>query len=127
MLGLAEKNISPSVVNDQIGRLTFTHTLVDAIEHLLTTKADFGVYNVSNDGEPAAWDAITREIFKAIGRDDLKVTGVTTEEYFKAKTGIAPRPLQSEMDLSKIKATGLNLNSWQEDLVDYISQETKEK
>jgi dTDP-4-dehydrorhamnose reductase len=123
MLGLAAKDISPSVVNDQIGRLTFTHTLVDAIEHLVKTQAAYGIYNVSNDGQPAAWDAITREIFAQIGRDDLTVTGVTTKEYFKSKEGIAPRPLQSEMDLSKIKATGLAIKDWKEDLADYIAKE----
>ena len=125
MMGLADKNISPSVVNDQVGRLTFTHTLVDAIDHLLKTKAAYGIYNVSNDGTPAAWDEITREIFKRLGRDDLTVTGVTTAEYFKSKEGVAPRPLQSEMDLSKIKATGLVIKDWRDELTDYITKEKK--
>lgn len=123
MLGLAAKDVSPSVVNDQIGRLTFTHTLVDAIEHLLKTQAAYGIYNVSNDGKPAAWDEITRAIFAEVGRDDLTVTGVSTAEYFKSKEGVAPRPLQSEMDLSKVKATGLTLRDWREDLADYIAKE----
>jgi len=123
MMGLAAKNISPSVVNDQIGRLTFTHTLVDAVEHLLKTNAAYGIYNASNDGQPAAWDDITRAIFSNLGRDDLAVTGVSTQEYFKSKTGIAPRPLQSEMDLSKIKATGLALKDWKADLAEYVAKE----
>lgn len=123
MLGLAEKNIAPTVVADQIGRLTFTHTLVDAIEHLLVSKAAYGTYNVSNDGDPASWADITRRIFANIGRDDLTVTDTTTEAYYAGKPGIAPRPLQSELDLSKIKATGVRLRDWQEDLKDYIKQE----
>lgn len=127
MIGLAAKNVSPSVVNDQVGRLTFTHTLVGAIEHLLKSKAAYGIYNVSNDGEPADWAAITREIFTQLGRDDLTVTGVTTAEYFKEKTGIAPRPLRSAMDLGKIKATGLPLKDWRDDLKDYIATEKKEQ
>lgn len=124
MMGLAEKNISPSVVNDQIGRLTFTHTLVDAIEHVLTHTAEYGVYNVSNDGKPASWADITKAIFTQLERTDLTVTGVTTEEYYKSKTGIAPRPKQSEMSLEKIKATGLTLTDWQAELQDYIAKET---
>jgi dTDP-4-dehydrorhamnose reductase len=123
MIGLAGKNISPKVVSDQVGRLTFTHTLVDAIDHLLSTKAEFGTYNVTNDGRPAGWAEITREIFKALGRDDLTVTDTTTEEYFASKPGIAPRPLKSELDLAKIKATGLELRDWTEELQEYVAAE----
>jgi dTDP-4-dehydrorhamnose 3,5-epimerase/reductase len=124
MLGLAEKNISPSVVDDQIVRLTFTATLVDAAEHLLKTKAQYGVYNVTNDGEPAAWADVTRAIFKETGRDDLKVKNVSTAEYFKSKPNVAPRPHYSALDLGKIKAAGLKLRDWRDDLRDYIKHET---
>jgi dTDP-4-dehydrorhamnose 3,5-epimerase/reductase len=127
MMGLAEKNISPTVVDDQVGRLTFTDTLVTAIDHLLNTRAPFGTYNLSNDGEPASWAEITRTIFAEIGRSDLSVTGTTTAEYFKGKGGIAPRPLQSEMDLSKIKAAGVQPRDWRDELHDYIAQEKQTK
>ncbi|MEI7632414.1 MAG: NAD(P)-dependent oxidoreductase, partial [bacterium] len=65
MLGLAQKGINPTVVADQIGRLTFTNTLVSAISHLLggvntsniklqisniDSSFPYGTYNVSNDG-----------------------------------------------------------------------------
>ena len=62
MLGLAEKNITPTVVSDQITRITFTPTLVDGIDHLLHTKADYGIYNLTNDGEPASWADIAPHI-----------------------------------------------------------------
>lgn len=127
MLGLAAKNISPTVVADQIERLTFTHTLVDAIEQVLKTKAAYGIYNVSNDGEPTSWADITRAIFKELGRDDLTVTNTTTTEYFVSKPGVAPRPLQSAFDLSKIKATGLVLSDWHDELHTYITNEQKDK
>lgn len=123
MMGLAEKNISPSVVKDQIGRLTFTSTLVSAIDHLLTTKAAFGTYNLTDDGEPASWADITRTIFKEIGRDDLTVTDVSTKEYFKSKPNVAPRPLLSIMDLTKVKGTGLKLPDWHDNLHNYIKDE----
>jgi dTDP-4-dehydrorhamnose 3,5-epimerase/reductase len=123
MLSLAEKNISPTVVADQITRLTFTTTLVDAISHLLTTKAEYGIYNASNDGEPASWADVTRAIFKEIGRDDLVVTDTTTAEYFKSKPTVAPRPLKSFFDLSKIKATGFVIPDWRAELHAYIQTE----
>jgi dTDP-4-dehydrorhamnose 3,5-epimerase len=120
MLGLAEKNISPSVVSDQIGRLTFTSELVRAIDHLLQSKAPFGTYNLSNDGDSASWADITREIFKLVGREDLTVTDITTAEYYKDKEGIAPRPLQSSLSLEKIHSTGFKSHDWRNDLTDYL-------
>lgn len=120
MLGLAEKDVSPTVVADQIGRLTFTSELVRAIDHLLASKAPYGTYNVSNSGEPASWADITRSIFELSGHPDLTVTDTTTAEYFADKEGIAPRPLQSTLDTSKIQATGFNSIDWQEDLKTYL-------
>jgi dTDP-4-dehydrorhamnose reductase len=128
MMGLADKDISPKVVADQIGRLTFTNTLVSAIDHLLQAKASYGIYNISNDGDAVSWADITRAIFKELGRDDLTVTDTTTEEYFASKPGIAPRPLQSTLDLAKVKATGITLRDWREDLHEYIQlEQTKPK
>lgn len=124
MLGLAERGISPTVVSDQIGRLTFTTTLVDAIDHLIANNATYGTYNVSNDGQPASWADITRTIFELSGHPELSVTNTTTAEYFAGKPGIAPRPLQSTLSLDKIKATGLSLRDWQTDLKTYIQTET---
>lgn len=123
MLGLAEKDISPTVVADQVGRLTFTSELVKAIDHLLTTNAPYGTYNVTNSGEPMSWADITREIFKAAGYDNLSVTDTTTKEYFAGKPDIAPRPLQSEMDLARLHSTGFVSSDWKDDLKKYIEKE----
>lgn len=126
MVGLADKDISPKVVNDQIGRLTFTSTLVDTIDHLLGQKADYGTYNISNDGPPVSWAEITRTIFNVLDRKDLTVTDVSTEEYYASKDNIAPRPLNSTFDLSKIKATGFTPSNWQDNLVEYINNDNKQ-
>lgn len=123
MMGLAGKNISPTVVHDQVGRLTFTSELVRAIDHLLSSEVPFGTYNISNSGEPASWADITREIFKDLGRDDLTVTDTTTEEYYAGKENIAPRPLQSTLNLDKIIGTGFEPRDWQENLKEYIEGE----
>lgn len=120
MIGLAEKGISPTVVHDQIGRLTFSTELARAIDHLLKNDCEYGVYNLSNDGDSASWADITREIFSLLGRDDLTVTNTTTAEYFAGKSGIAPRPLQSTLDLSKIQKTGFQPKDWKADLAEYV-------
>mgnify|MGYP000925604278 CR=1 FL=1 len=120
MLSLAEKNISPTVVHDQIGRLTFTGELVRIIDHLLSTQAPFGTYNATNDGPLESWADITRRIFKLAGRDDLTVTNTTTAEYFAGKDGVAPRPLGSNMSLDKLHSTGFTSRDWVDDLSKYI-------
>lgn len=122
MLGLGKKGVEPKVVADQIGRLTFTGELVRAIDHLLSTNAPFGTYNISNGGEPASWADITREVFKDAGFD-LKVTDTTTDEYFADKPEAAKRPLQSTLSLDKIEAIGFQPTDWHEDLKKYIDKE----
>ena len=122
MLELASKGISPTVVSDQIGRLTFTSELVRIIDHLLTTKASFGTYNATNDGPVASWADITRQIFELSGHDELTVTDSSTADYFADKDGVAPRPLLSEMGLDKLHATGFISHNWQDDLADYIKK-----
>lgn len=124
MLGLAQKSISPTVVADQIGRLTFTSELVRAIDHLLTSSSAFGTYNVSNSGKPASWAEITRQIFTDANYTDLTVTDTTTAEYFAGKENIAPRPLLSELSLEKIQSTGFKSIDWKDDLKQYIEKET---
>jgi dTDP-4-dehydrorhamnose reductase len=122
MLGLGQKGIAPTVVADQIGRLTFTSELVRTIDHLLSREVPFGTYNVTNGGEPASWAAITREIFK-LGGFDLTVSDTSTADYFAGKEGIAPRPLQSTLDLHKLEHTGYAPRDWRIDLQDYITKE----
>lgn len=120
MAGLAAKGVSPRVVDDQTGRLTFTSTLVEAIEKLLASEKGYGTYNLSNDGEVASWADITREIFKRLGRNDLTVMGISTAEYFKDKPDAAPRPLQSSLDLTKVKRAGVVPPDWRELLGEYL-------
>ena len=124
MLEVGRKDINPTVVADQVGRLTFTSELVRAIDHLLTSQAAYGTYNVSNGGDSASWADITRAIYKEAGLD-LNVTDTTTVEYYAGKDGIAPRPLRSELDLSKIQAAGFTPTDWQEDLAKYIAKEAQ--
>jgi dTDP-4-dehydrorhamnose 3,5-epimerase/reductase len=125
MLGLAEKGVSPTVVHDQVGRLTFTTELVRAIDHLLSKKSAYGTYNVTNAGEPVSWADITRKIFELSGHKELTVTNTTTAEYFASKENIAPRPLHSTLDLGKLTATGFTSRDWYDDLRDYIQKEQK--
>ncbi len=120
---LANKDIEPSVVNDQIGRPTFTQDLAAGIKHLLDSKAPYGTYNITNDGEPASWSEIAKEVYGLSGKSRDDVTPVTTQEYYAGKENIAPRPLQSTLDLAKIKATGFAPREWKQALREYLENQ----
>jgi putative dTDP-4-keto-6-deoxyglucose-3, 5-epimerase and dTDP-6-deoxy-L-mannose-dehydrogenase len=123
MLNLAERGISPTVVADQVGRLTFANELARAIDYLLSQQADYGIYNVTNNGPLASWADIARKIFEFADYTNLTVTDTTTAEYFAGKDGIAPRPLNSDMSLDKLHSTGFSSRDWLDELKEYIIEE----
>ncbi|MBA3744924.1 bifunctional dTDP-4-dehydrorhamnose 3,5-epimerase family protein/NAD(P)-dependent oxidoreductase [Sporichthya sp.] len=105
MARLADTGVEPSVIEDQIGRLTFADDLAAGIVHLVTSGAAFGTYNLSSDGPAQSWADIAEAVFAARGRGRGAVTRVSTEEYGAGKA-MAPRPPHSVLDLSKIKSVG---------------------
>lgn len=121
MKSLADRDIKPSVVDDQIGRLTFTSDLAAGIKHLLESGASYGTYNLSNEGSSVSWADIAKEVYSLSGKSDDDVTPVSTADYYAGKTGIAPRPLQSTLNLDKIKATGFIPRDWKQALRDYLN------
>jgi dTDP-4-dehydrorhamnose 3,5-epimerase len=120
MASLAERGIDPSVVNDQLGRLSFTSDIAAGIEHLLTVKPEFGIYNLTNEGEPMTWAAIAQKVFELTGHNPERVTGVSTAEYFAGKQA-APRPLNSVLSLEKIERTGFTPRDAGEALAEYLA------
>jgi dTDP-4-dehydrorhamnose 3,5-epimerase len=121
MASLAERGVDPKVVDDQIGRLTFTADLADGIMHLLASRAPYGVYNLTGTGEAASWADVARAVFELTGHEGDRVTGVSTEDYFAAATDpVAPRPRNSSLDTSKIEAAGFTPAAWRESLAAYV-------
>ncbi len=110
MQDLAGKGVSPSVVDDQVGRLTFTDELVRATRHLLESGSPHGTYHVSNGGPAMSWREVAQAVFERSGRSRDDVSGTTTEAYAEGVLAqgkpFAPRPLGSAMSLEKIRATG---------------------
>ena len=110
MQTLAGNGVSPAVVSDQVGRLTFTDELVRATLHLLGSGAEHGTYHVSNDGPAMSWAEIAQAVFERSGRSAEDVSAITTEAYaagvLTKGQPFAPRPLRSAMSLDKLRATG---------------------
>jgi dTDP-4-dehydrorhamnose 3,5-epimerase len=121
MAGLADRGVSPTVVDDQIGRPTFTADIAAGIAHLLSTRAPFGTYNLTNDGDPASWADVAAAVFAARGRSADDVGRTSTEAYFADKPQAAVRPLNSVLDLSKITAAGFPPRDWRTALDKYLA------
>ncbi|MCR6032195.1 sugar nucleotide-binding protein [Nocardioides sp. zg-579] len=105
MQRLAAGGVSPGVVDDQVGRLTFADELARATRHLLDTGAPYGTYHVTNAGEPTSWYDVARAVFRLSGRAESDVSPTSTAAYGAGKQ-LAPRPLGSVLDLAKLRATG---------------------
>ncbi|MGX5770697.1 sugar nucleotide-binding protein [Microbacterium trichothecenolyticum] len=122
MASLAERGVDPKVVDDQVGRLTFTRDIARGILHLLESGAPYGVYNLTGGGEPTSWADVAREVFRLGGHDPQRVTGVSTDEYFAgATTAVAPRPRNSVLDLTKIEEASFRVRPAFESLADYLA------
>jgi len=123
MLGLAARGVSPAVVADQIGRLTFAVDLAAGILALVERGAPHGTYNLTNTGDPASWADVARATFELAGHPASRVIATTTAAYFADKPQAARRPLNSVLDLGKARAAGVTLPPWRERLADYINHE----
>jgi dTDP-4-dehydrorhamnose 3,5-epimerase/reductase len=120
MASLADRGVSPDVVDDQFGRLTFTTEISRAVVHLLENQAPYGAYNISNDGDPMTWAGIARTVFQARGRDAGSVRGVTTADYAAGKS-LAPRPRHSILSLDKIISARFRPADAMTQLLEYLS------
>ena len=112
MQRLAESHPKLTVVNDQLGRPTWTRTLAEFMLHLIAVEATYGVYHLSND-ETATWFDFAKEILKDTA---VEVEPVTSAEFPQK----AYRPKHSVMNLEKAKATGFEIASWREALNNFL-------
>lgn len=101
-----------SIVNDQVGRPTWTRTLAEFMVYATTENIDYGVYHLSNDNS-CTWYEFAKEILK---EETIEIAPVTSEEFPQK----ANRPKYSVLDLSKTKGTGFIIPTWQEALNNFI-------
>ncbi|WP_370249907.1 sugar nucleotide-binding protein [Nocardioides sp.] len=121
MADLARRGVSPRVVDDQIGRLTFADTLADALVHLVQ-HAPPGTYHVTNGGPARSWAAIARAVFAACGREADDVVPVSTAAYAAGLDAPpAPRPRHSTLALTALEATGFTPEPQDEALARYLT------
>ncbi len=128
MKGLSDRVADPedglaqvTVVDDQLGRLTFTRDMAGAIFHVLGTRAPYGTYDCTGSGAVRSWADIARAVFEAANGNGEKVVPVSTADYYAGAEGpVAPRPVHSALDLSRLEAAGFHMPDWEEELGEYL-------
>lgn len=113
MLNLAKTHDHLTVVNDQMGRPTWTRTLAEFMLYAVQNEIPYGLYQLSNEGS-CTWYEFAKEILKD---KDIEIKPVTSEEYPQK----AYRPRHSVMDLNKSNETGFKIEGWKKSLNNLIS------
>ncbi len=133
MISLSDRVADPNealeqvtVVDDQIGCLTFTQDMARAIFFLLEREAPYGTYDLTLSGDSVSWAAIAREVFAQANGNAQAVAPINTEEYFaNATVPVSPRPAYSTLDLAKIEETGVEPSDWRDELHTYVAAARK--
>ena len=109
-----------SIVNDQIGSVTYTLDLSRLLVDMIETEK-YGIYHATNEGY-ISWADFAKEIFRLTHRDVL-VHGVTTEQYLKMVPGQTVRPLNSRLSKKSLDDNGFErLPRWQDALKRYLKE-----
>ena len=112
MLRLAQTHDHLTVVDDQVGRPTWTRTLAEFMLYTVQKQVPYGIYQLSNDGS-CSWYEFAQEILKD---KDVTISPVTSVEYPQK----AYRPKYSVMSLDKVKETGFIVESWDSALKNFM-------
>ncbi len=117
-----------TVVDDQLGRLTFTRDMAEGIFWLLgyrdgdkepSCPCEPGTYNLTGSGKVASWADIAARVFELRNGNASAVKPVSTEEYYAgAKGPVASRPICSALSLLKLEGVGFVPCDWEEELIE---------
>ena len=100
------------VVNDQVGKPTFSLDLANQVKWLIESN-DYpsGIYHITNDGD-VSWFEFAKEIFN-LTKANLTVKPCLSDEY----PTVAKRPKYSSLNNNKLPP----LRDWKEALKDYLN------
>jgi dTDP-4-dehydrorhamnose reductase len=111
-----------NVVDDQIGRPTWSWDVAQAMRQLLLNKKDVlvkpgtEIFHLGNAGT-VHWADYARFILKGVGLEAVKVKDIPSAHLKRP----APRPENSVLSLEKSKKVlGLQLRSWEEATLEFL-------
>jgi dTDP-4-dehydrorhamnose reductase len=99
LLKLADSDVEPKFVTDQIGHPTIVADLVPMVRRLAAERRP-GLFHVTNQGA-VSWFEFARETFSAAGADPERVHPIATDELDPPRP--APRPANSVLDNAALR------------------------
>lgn len=111
MIDLGEKGHQLTVVNDQIGKPTWTNDLAESVMTLLVEHRPYGIYHLVNE-DPVSWYDFAVEIFQQLELP-VDILPVSSQEFSRP----APRPRNSALGNTKFPL----LRSHKDALQQYLS------
>ncbi len=115
ILKIGEEMGEVKVVDDEILTPTFTEEIAAQIFHMISNKAEYGLYHVSAEGQ-CSWYEFAKEIFK------IKDNGVIVNKAAPGEfSGGVKRPAYSVLENKHLKDQNLNIMThWKQGLKKYI-------
>lgn len=105
------------VVNDQVGRPTWSRNAARCVLDLVSLGAE-GPWHVADGGEASWYDFASAAL--SLAGEKVEVEGVATEEWGAR----APRPAYSVLDVSATEERlGREMQPWQEALAEYRTEQ----
>lgn len=105
------------VVDDQVGRPTWTRSLVGTIAALVEIGAH-GIFHASDGGEPVSWYGFARAIVE-LHEIDIEIVPVSSEHHPRP----ARRPAYSVLDCSETeRLLGVRMMDWRESLRRHLNR-----
>lgn len=105
VMRLATDNTRLSFVSDQVGHPTFTQDLAPMLRRIAIERLS-GVVHATNQGA-CSWFEFAQSIVAAMGKDPAMVSPILTAELVPPRP--APRPANSVLDNSVLRAAGIPL------------------
>lgn len=116
ILKLAKRQKTIKVINDQVGRPTFTVDLAEQIAQLLSVKEP-GIFHLTNSGY-CTWYRFACKIVELAGLKDVRVQPITTDEF----RSLAARPKFSVLENKRLTELGLkSAPHWEDGLKRYLA------
>ncbi len=112
MLNLSKTQDSFKVVDDELANFTYAPDLAKRTKYLIESGMPFGIYHITNEGNPVTWYGAAKILFDIAGIKGIQIIPVSSDEFPRP----AKRPKYSILLNKKLEP----LRSWPDALREFI-------